>query len=493
MRKTSRINVHNIFKIVLVFSFVLISLFFLYDAATKPTDYRSKASVGSRYAVKEWKFDTSAEGWESPDATITQASGRIVLAPKPQQKIIHLVRSESFTLPVGNKYITFKFGTGTEAISYRHSGVLGESDTNKGGFFQQFLDYIYSLIVTKKNIPQSEGGNSEVKDRAPSGGFGSFQKESQPSQATPLQAKPTAIDTSTHSTQQSGTSGGRTTQNSPSYAPVRVTVEYVSTPEGAWQQLVESFNDAVDNTLGEYEMRLSSIDTLAIAKLRITFENLKPEYRITIDEVKFSAEQYNQTNSPTPSALASQDTVPPTIDTMTGPEDGSTVEFANFCFPMHVSDNVSQWPHIWVRYSFDSPDYSGWTTEVAPCYQNISNGSHVFSVQAKDEAGNVSSVMTRRFTVNAPAPTSIPTSTPIPKGCTPVTFEEKKNGSETLITVGGAWWLSVKANPEWASYEHDTNNRTVTLHFTASSGTVYVYEADYGGAPLCDSYTWPKQ
>jgi len=106
------------------------------------------------------------------------------------------------------------------------------------------------------------------------------------------------------------------------------------------------------------------------------------------------------TNTSTPAPSNVSDAIPPVFEWMTGPADGSTVDFASFCFPMKVVDNVSKLPELQVRYSFDTPSWGKWTTNVAPCYQNVSNDTHVFRVQARDGAGNTSSPISRTFTVN---------------------------------------------------------------------------------------------
>lgn len=105
--------------------------------------------------------------------------------------------------------------------------------------------------------------------------------------------------------------------------------------------------------------------------------------------------------TPTPTAAITKDTVAPTITSVGGPSNGQTVTFSNFCFPIVVSDNVSSYPNITVRTQFDSGSWTDWSTNVSPCYNNVSNGSHTFSVQAKDAVGNISTTVTRTFTVAA--------------------------------------------------------------------------------------------
>lgn len=101
--------------------------------------------------------------------------------------------------------------------------------------------------------------------------------------------------------------------------------------------------------------------------------------------------------TPTPTPTPIPDTQPPVFEYMTGPEDGSTVTFNGFCFPMRLTDNFPG--TISVRYSFDTSGPSEWGQNYAPCYQNVANGFHVFVVQGRDSAGNETGHITRNFTV----------------------------------------------------------------------------------------------
>lgn len=93
-----------------------------------------------------------------------------------------------------------------------------------------------------------------------------------------------------------------------------------------------------------------------------------------------------------------------------------------------------------------------------------------------------------------PTPTTVPTASPTPtpsaNGCTPVTFSTSKSGSTTTVAVGGAWNLSVKSTPEYDSVDFDTTNRIIYLRFSAASGNINVYTANYTSAPLCQSYNF---
>jgi hypothetical protein len=121
------------------------------------------------------------------------------------------------------------------------------------------------------------------------------------------------------------------------------------------------------------------------------------------------------TNIPLPLSTSTPkpqvDTEPPVITSLTGPGNGSTVDFHSFCFPVFIKDNVQS--GIMVRYSFDGSGVSDWNTNYAPCYQNVSNGSHTYTLQAKDAAGNMTGTVSKSFIVNVPVPTvAVPTSAP---------------------------------------------------------------------------------
>lgn len=103
------------------------------------------------------------------------------------------------------------------------------------------------------------------------------------------------------------------------------------------------------------------------------------------------------TSTPIPSPTSAPDTSAPTLD-MTGPSDGSTVTFDNFCFPLQLSDNVTKSSDIEVRVRFDSQTWGSWGHEYSPCYSAVPNGQHTFSAQARDAAGNVAE-KTSIFTV----------------------------------------------------------------------------------------------
>ena len=76
--------------------------------------------------------------------------------------------------------------------------------------------------------------------------------------------------------------------------------------------------------------------------------------------------------------------------------------FTTFCIPMYLIDNVSQIATgLKVRYVFDGADLGDWKQDFSPCYSNVSEGVHTFSVQGTDGSGNVTSVFSKSFTIQS--------------------------------------------------------------------------------------------
>lgn len=113
-----------------------------------------------------------------------------------------------------------------------------------------------------------------------------------------------------------------------------------------------------------------------------------------------------------PTSIPNSDTSAPVFEFMTGPAEGTTVNFSTFCFPMKWNDSNPS--SIEVRYGLDVSPPDVWTKEYAPCYSAVADGSHVFRVQARDAAGNISNMITRNFTVNTSNPTNQVTASPTP-------------------------------------------------------------------------------
>jgi len=95
---------------------------------------------------------------------------------------------------------------------------------------------------------------------------------------------------------------------------------------------------------------------------------------------------------------ATKDTVAPIVAINGGPVEGSTVAETRVCFPLWVSDNATEYTKLLVQAKFDTQQITAWSNTLQYCYESLANGPHTFSVQVKDEAGNVTESK-RSFTV----------------------------------------------------------------------------------------------
>jgi len=102
---------------------------------------------------------------------------------------------------------------------------------------------------------------------------------------------------------------------------------------------------------------------------------------------------------PTPTQPQSADTTAPTITINGGLEEGAFTYETTVCFPLWIVDDLSWYSAVLIRYRIDKMPWGMWMYEYQPCVFNLSKGPHTFSVQGKDEAGNISSEVTRHFVV----------------------------------------------------------------------------------------------
>lgn len=89
-------------------------------------------------------------------------------------------------------------------------------------------------------------------------------------------------------------------------------------------------------------------------------------------------------------------------------------------------------------------------------------------------------------------PTATPTTASYSNSCSAVSFITEKNGDTLTVIVSGAWFLTVRAEPNWDSVDFDAGSQLIKLHFvSASSGNVLIREG-WEGNPVCNSYSWSK-
>lgn len=166
---------------------------------------------------------------------------------------------------------------------------------------------------------------------------------------------------------------------------------------------------------------------------------------------------------PTNTPLPSSDTTAPVFAQITGPDNGSTTSDTNVCFPMHITDNVTAYPQV--RVMFDSNTWGNWSTNYSPCYSNLSNTSHTFSAQAKDDAGNLSAVVTRTFTVIATTHMDVSIIGHVfsDTNCNDV----QDTGENTITGIVMAIQSSISGQGVWLSTQTDTNGN---YHLTGTLG-----------------------
>lgn len=111
--------------------------------------------------------------------------------------------------------------------------------------------------------------------------------------------------------------------------------------------------------------------------------------------------------TPTPSPIFSLDVpasmagdlIPPTVTIQGGVTEGATISQTSLCFPLWLSDNMTPWQQLTTRAKMDNAQWSVWMPLTQYCFQNIGNGTHVFTVQIRDLVGNVSQELKRTFSV----------------------------------------------------------------------------------------------
>jgi len=113
----------------------------------------------------------------------------------------------------------------------------------------------------------------------------------------------------------------------------------------------------------------------------------------------------NATPTPTPffasdiPASMAGDLIPPTVTIQGNLAEGATIATSGICFPLWVSDNMTSWQRLQTRAKIDQNQWGVWTETFSYCFQNLGNGSHTFSVQIRDLAGNVSAPVARTFII----------------------------------------------------------------------------------------------
>jgi hypothetical protein len=113
----------------------------------------------------------------------------------------------------------------------------------------------------------------------------------------------------------------------------------------------------------------------------------------------------NETPTPTvffsadiPASMAG-DLTAPTVTIQGNVSEGTTIASGSLCFPLWVSDNMTPWQRLQTRAKIDQNQWSEWAETFSYCFQNLEDGTHTFSVQIRDLAGNISPELKRTVIV----------------------------------------------------------------------------------------------
>lgn len=98
-------------------------------------------------------------------------------------------------------------------------------------------------------------------------------------------------------------------------------------------------------------------------------------------------------------ASMSGDLTPPTVTIQGSIAEGTTITSGSPCFPLWVSDNMTPWQQLITRGKINTNQWSIWMETFSYCFPNLGNGTHVFTVQIRDLAGNISPEIKRTFIV----------------------------------------------------------------------------------------------
>lgn len=114
----------------------------------------------------------------------------------------------------------------------------------------------------------------------------------------------------------------------------------------------------------------------------------------------------------TPTSLP--DTTPPVLSYGLGGMFTTSDGRGSKCLPLRADDDRSTGTgQFMFKHQLDSGAWTDWfdgPNAYFPCFDSLPDGSHIFSAQVKDQAGNESNILTKSFTKGS----SVPSGTPVP-------------------------------------------------------------------------------
>ena len=141
--------------------------------------------------------------------------------------------------------------------------------------------------------------------------------------------------------------------------------------------------------------------------------------------------------------VGASDLTPPVVAFVAGPADGAVLFADTTSYAWSGTDDTTPTPSLTYRTALDAAFSGAYSAATTRSLAGLADGDHVFSVEARDGSGNVSTPVTRQFRVRAVAPD--------------LAFDSPASGAFTGPNVTVAWHLSAHSsafNPDSIYYEH---------------------------------------
>jgi hypothetical protein len=142
----------------------------------------------------------------------------------------------------------------------------------------------------------------------------------------------------------------------------------------------------------------NNIDQNFLSMQIVPVNNCSPSPAVVVTATPIPTVAVEITQKPI-SVTPKKDTTPPVISGVSGVDENATISVNHICLRVLPYDKENS-PTM-IRTQLNTGDWTAWTSEFITCYNDLSNGSYTFTVQAKDKAGNLSNIQTRHFTVQA--------------------------------------------------------------------------------------------
>ncbi|RLB79830.1 MAG: hypothetical protein DRH15_08370, partial [Deltaproteobacteria bacterium] len=221
------------------------------------------------------------------------------------------------------------------------------------------------------------------------------------------------------------------------------------------------------------EARIGSVKTIALTESGSAYSaswdgrddigNLVPSgtYTVTL----WNTDTYTRYDLQTSVAVIIVDTIPPETIITSGPAEGSYVGSGSLTLSWSGSDNMAG--PLTYSYRLDGDAWSTFDASANHTFDHMADGSHTFTVKAKDPAGNEDpSPATRNFTVDGtpPAPAANLSATPTTTG---VRLEWSHSSSPDIYAYRLYWDRGtgdINYSSPYATIYYPANSFTAGIH-----------------------------